>query len=87
MSQMNLSCSNVAYYSIASEKVFEMNIDSLKKEIENFGDYTEIQRKRSETDLDNLDKMLENIIFLEASKKQINCNDYEKASSFICKYN
>ena len=79
---------NVANYSNACEKVFEMNIDSLRNEIANFSNLSEIKGKRSVKDLDDLDNMIETIILLEASKKPTNTNfkDYQIASSFICKY-
>ena len=72
---MSQSYSNVVYYSNACEKVFERNIDSLKKEIEtnNFiNNLPDFKGKRTEKDFDDLDKMLETIILLEGSKKQTN---------------
>ena len=96
---MSQSYLNVANYSNACENIFEMNIDSLKNEIDNFNSisntnknitFSEGKNKISDKDLNDLDKMLETILFMEALKNQnqINSskNNYSIASSFICKY-
>ncbi len=94
---MSQSYLNVACYSNACENIFEMNIDSLKNEIDNFNmlsntnknqSFSEGNKKISDKDLTDIDKMLETILLMEALTKQNNpsCNNYQIASSFICKF-
>lgn len=88
MSQINLPLSNAVYYSNACDEVFERNINSLKNEFEDFKEFSNIKAKRSQKDLNDMDKMLETIILLESTKKSnTNLENYQVASSFIYKYN
>ncbi len=81
---MNGDYSNVAFYSIESDKVFERNLNYLKEEIASIID---IKEKRSNLDFNGIDKMLDSILITEALKNNLNFNDYKIATTLICKFN